>query len=396
MINLSSADLNYLLQQVNIGADYNQLTSPLDPLGVREVSGQNNNLVGGFVYNPDGTVTWTGNNLNGDWGQADTDFPRLFYTDTPGAPSYGITYGSQTRIAIADAAGNQPIVNGALNPAWSPTFTAVTATELGTSPRTITQLISSSDVDPNSPTFNPAAAAAMAALGGQPVDTANSVVGTATTAKLPDPGILGGVPFNEYFVAFGQFFDHGLDFISKNGGYVLIRLSPTDPLYDENANPANPFANTMMLSRAKLTNSNDDFEVVNGNVVLKAGVAPTFNNNTGLLIDQSQTYGSHVSINVLVRQYDANGLATGKLITSAEDMGLGDLGYEQATHDLATWADMIVNAARLGIGLVDLDVIDAPAIKATATGAYTFTAQQDFLFTSSMSIADIDAALRAA
>ncbi|MGE0053552.1 MAG: peroxidase family protein [Hyphomicrobium sp.] len=393
MINLSSADLNYLLQQVNIGADYSQLTSPLDPLGVREVSGQNNNLVGGFVYNPDGTVTWTGNNLNGDWGQADTDFPRLFYTDTPGAPSYGITYGSETRIAIADAAGNQPIVNGALNPTWTPTFTAVTATELGTSPRTITQLISSSDVDPNSPTFNPAAAAAMAALGGQPVDTANSVVGTATTAKLPDPGILGGVPFNEYFVAFGQFFDHGLDFISKNGGYVLIRLSPTDPLYDENANPANPFANTMMLSRAKLTNPNDDFEVVNGNIVLKAGVAPTFNNNTGLLIDQSQTYGSHVSVNVLVRQYDANGLATGKLITSAEDMSLGDVGYEQATHDLGTWADMIVNAARLGIGLVDLDVIDAPAIKATATGAYTFTAQQDFLFTSAMSIADIDAAL---
>ncbi|MEZ5815503.1 MAG: peroxidase family protein [Hyphomicrobiaceae bacterium] len=377
-IKLAAADLNYLLQQINIGADYSQLTSPLDPLGVREVAGSNNNLAGGFVYNADGSVTWTGNNLHGDWGQADTNFPRIFSTDTPDAPPYGVTYDPVTMQVLKDG-NNQPVVDANGQPIIIPAdlmtqMMESVVTAPGTSPRTITQLISSSDVDPNSPTYNPAAAAAMEALGGQPVETANSVVGTATTAKMPDPGILGGVPFNEYNVAFGQFFDHGLDFISKGGGYVLIKLSPSDPLYNDNPNPNDPFANTMMLSRAKLANPASDFDIDTlGNAVLKDGVTPQFNNNTGLLIDQSQTYGSHVSINVLVRQYDDNGIATGKLITSAEDMLPTDTGYDKALHDLGTWADMKVNAARIGIGLIDVDVLDAPAIKATATGAITFT-----------------------
>ncbi len=228
----------------------------------------------------------------------------------------------------------------------------------------------------------------MEALAGQPVDVANSVVGSTATAKMPDAGILGGVPFNEFFVAFGQFFDHGLDFISKNGGYVLIKLSPNDPLYDPDASPANPFANTMMLSRAKLTNPNADFTTDSmGNVVLKDGVMPTFNNNTGLLIDQSQTYGSHVSVNVLVRQYDANGVGTGKLITGAED---GDrlgarsrqLGRHEGQRRTHRHRPSRHGCARRAVHQGER----RPARS-------TFTAQHDFLFTSAMSIADIDAAL---
>ena len=173
----------------------------------------------------------------------------------------------------------------------------------------------------------------MVQMGGEPVEVSNTVVATGQTAFIPDPGVLGGVPFNDFFAMFGQFFDHGLDFITKGGGFVLMPLSPSDPLYD----PA-PAQNMMMLSRGALSNPGSDFHTEGGNEVLNDGVVPAFNNNTGLLIDQSQTYGSHSTINVLVRQYDAAGDVTGKLITGAEDGNGSD-------RDLATWADMKANAS---------------------------------------------------
>ncbi len=40
-------------------------------------------------------------------------------------------------------------------------------------------------------------------------------------------------PFNSLFTIFGQFVDHGLDFINKGGaGVVMIPILPGDPLYD--------------------------------------------------------------------------------------------------------------------------------------------------------------------
>ncbi|WP_218463706.1 peroxidase family protein [Maritimibacter sp. DP1N21-5] len=287
-----------------------------------------------------------------------------------------MTYDPTVKMAAIDTNGQTPTIDDPLNPgtpvqnpAWIPTFIdnpmQFVVQDLGQSTRTIAQLISSSDVDPSSPTYNPAAAAAMEALGGHAVATSNTVVGSSVTAEMPNPGILGGVPYNEWFVAFGQFFDHGLDFISKGAGYVLIPISPNDPLYDASA--AGPMANMMMLSRASLSNGPGDFylDPATGNMHLMNGLTPQFNNNTGLLIDQSQTYGSHVSVNALVRQYDSNGIVTGALITGNED-GNGD------AHDLGKWTDMQANALRIGIELIDMDVLDAPMIKADAIGRITF------------------------
>ena len=51
----------------------------------------------------------------------------------------------------------------------------------------------------------------------------------------PDEGL--SAPFNGWFTLFGQFFDHGLDLVTKGGnGTVYIPLQPDDPLY----NPASP------------------------------------------------------------------------------------------------------------------------------------------------------------
>ncbi|MAQ36703.1 MAG: hypothetical protein CMO21_05670 [Thioclava sp.] len=491
-IKLAGADLDYLLQQANILNDYSRLTSALDPNGVREVSGYNNNLAGGYTVGADGTIVWTGGNVHPDWGQADTEFLRMFTTNHPTEPEYGTSYATVQKmwvtLVLPDSEGRLPddpdyvatskqvlvdnpmsmspsmfVADGAGNmpgdPDYTPTVDAMSmmvamsdaqaeyqfgsdgstldilnsSVVVDSTPRLISQLITSSNVDMTDPNYNPAAVAAMNNLGGSAVDVSNSVVGDITTAFMPNPGILGGVTYNEWFVAFGQFFDHGLDFIQKTGGVVMIPLSPNDPLYIDPMYAPNPdyvdaattpnvpemiatnpayipgVSNMMMLSRAKLSNPDTDFDE-NGNLL--PGVTPLYNNNTGLMIDQSQTYGSHEAVNVLLRQYDANGILTGKLITGAEDgivhrpdangnlveldVSTGAAVAPDGTEvtgkeELATWADMKVNAARIGIELVDTDVLDCPWINADAIGRMNFTPQSDFLFRSDQSIADLEA-----
>src|SRR6267143_404246 len=46
----------------------------------------------------------------------------------------------------------------------------------------------------------------------------------------PDFGVT--APFNAWMTFFGQFFDHGLDLVTKGGsGTIFIPLQPDDPLY---------------------------------------------------------------------------------------------------------------------------------------------------------------------
>lgn len=470
MINLAGADLDYLLQQVNILNDYSRLTSALDPNGVREVSGQNNNLAGGYTVAEDGTIVWSGGNVHPDWGQADTEFLRMFATNHPTELEYGTSYATVQKmwvtLILPDSEGRMPddpdyvatskdvLVDNPMSMAPSmfvadsegrmpgeadyvPTVDAMSMMALmadaqaeyqfapdgstqdilnssvvvDSAPRLISQLITSSNVDTSDPNYNPAAVAAMNNLGGEAVAVSNSVVGDITTAFMPNPGILGGVTYNEWFVAFGQFFDHGLDFIQKTGGVVMIPLSPNDPLWVDPSDPSyiSGVSNMMMLSRAKLSNPDTDFDA-NGNLL--PGVTPLYNNNTGLMIDQSQTYGSHEAVNVLVRQYDASGTVTGLLINGAEDgivhradasgnlvaldVSMGpvmapDGTMVDGTNELASWADMKVNATRIGIELIDTDVLDCPWINADAIGRLTYTPQSDFLFRSDQSVADLEA-----
>ncbi|NOU03344.1 MAG: hypothetical protein HOO94_06830, partial [Novosphingobium sp.] len=399
-VRLARIDLSYILRQVQIGTNYTQLFGALDPAGVREVDGANNNLVGS--YDQFGNYT-PGANPLGDMTTADTDFLQLSHTNTPGSPTQGTTY--HTVNANFDPAAFDP-----MNPAtWHGSV------NVDASPRLITNLIASSVSDELSPIYNPAAVAARDANaegagdgtnpGGYDVSVGNTVypqTGTTTGAFIGDQGVLGGATFNEFFVAFGQFFDHGLDFISKGGGFVAIPLSPSDPLYIQPtiANPdfdvnqpvsetnpmtiANPdyvpgASNIMYLNRASLTNPSTDFDSA-GNLL--PGVVPTYNNNTGFLIDQSQTYGSHASVNALLRQYDANGRATGLLITSAENGSVttydgttfaARAAVEADAHQMATWADLVFNAQRIGVLLTDADSADVPALRVDNTGRLLFT-----------------------
>ncbi|MGO4525956.1 peroxidase family protein [Microvirga sp. 2MCAF35] len=168
------------------------------------------------------------------------------------------------------------------------------------------------------------------------------IVMDGNTVLIPNvsPDIGDSAPYNSLFTLFGQFFDHGLDLISKGGsGTVYIPLSPDDPLY----NPATPHTNFMVMTRASRDADGDTVNV------------------TTPWVDQNQTYTSHASHQVFLREYmtDASGktVATGRLLD-------GDRG-------LATWADVKEQArTMLGIDLTDASVGKVPLLRTDPYGNF--------------------------
>ena len=166
----------------------------------------------------------------------------------------------------------------------------------------------------------------------------------------PDVGL--SASFNSWFTLFGQFFDHGLDLVNKGGsGTVFVPLQPDDPLYVEGSS-----TNFMVLTRATvsagpdgLMNTPDDIRPVN---------------TTTSFVDQNQTYTSHSSHQVFLRQYvlNADGMpvATGKLIEGGGDSPGG----------MATWGEVKAQALLLGIELTDFDVGSVPLLRTDQYGNF--------------------------
>lgn len=101
-----------------------------------------------------------------------------------------------------------------------------------------------------------------------------------------NPGVS---PSNGFFVLFGQFFDHGLDFIDKNSGAtVKITLASDDPLYNMTGPDGRP-VHEITINRATV-------QTVDAN-------GPEYVNHTSPYIDQSQTYGSHDAMTLLLREW---------------------------------------------------------------------------------------------
>src|SRR5262249_34721303 len=138
-------------------------------------------------------------------------------------------------------------------------------------------------------------------------------------------------PFNAWMTFFGQFFDHGLDLVTKGGnGTIFIPLQPDDPLYV----PGSP-TNFMVETRATMLPGPD-------------GVLGTDDdlhenqNTTSPFIDQNQTYTSHPSHQVFLRAYQIVGgapVATGKLIENRDLGADGKFGTadDSPIGGMATW-----------------------------------------------------------
>ena len=134
---------------------------------------------------------------------------------------------------------------------------------------------------------------------------------------------------------FGQFFDHGLDLVTKGGsGTVFIPLQPDDPLItvgpdgiagtgDEVTNPGLQF---MVLTRATNLAGADGL----------IGTADDLHENTNTttpFVDQNQTYSSHPSHQVFLRDYIIGADWQAALDRTAADRHRrsehGDLGRRQ-------------------------------------------------------------------
>ena len=293
-------DLSFILQQITLAERHTagedlltMIGSPLLPYGLRAVDGSHNNIVPGQEQ----------------FGAADRPMPNVL-------PQIW-------RVAEAvqfDYDGPGPVAVGQLS-----NYGQTSGLVFDSTPRLISNLIADQ-------TAGNAAAVAVAGVGA----TVSSDGTLFIENVAPDEGL--SAPFNSFFTIFGQFFDHGLDLIGKGGrGSVIISLQPDDPLYR-----ADSPTNFMVLTRAQ-------FEI---DPVTNQRM---YNNSTTPWIDQNQTYTSHPSHQVFLREYVLNAagdpVSTGKLL----DGGV--------PGSIANWGEVKAQARNLlGIDLTDADLGNVPLL----------------------------------
>ncbi|NII57248.1 peroxidase family protein [Sphingomonas aerolata] len=329
-------DLNFILAQIRISernaageslADILGPQAQLIPYGLRTVDGSYNNLLPG----------------NAVLGAADQLLPRL---TTPVFRNLndGATFGT-----------------GPGGPVLTNTDYGTPGSVVDADPRLISNLIA--DMTNTNPAaiaawyVNAHAQAAYADAHGGDAPPDGYIPTNEELASIPNlsPDIGLSPSFNAWMTFFGQFFDHGLDLITKGGnGTVLIPLQPDDPLYV----PGGP--NFMPLTRSTQYDAN-------GNPVV--GGTETVNTTTPF-IDQNQTYTSHASHQVFLREYkfsvdsdddgvkDSHAISTGRLL-------------DGAIGGMANWAETKAQAlTMLGIRLDDYDVHNVPLLLTDAYGRF--------------------------
>ena len=320
---LDAGDLRFIYHQIEIaqahaaggqlfGPGANQVNEVRLPFGLRTVDGSFNHL------NPDQT----------DFGAADELFPRLTTPDFRAAEA-GTSY-EQRNGQVTDS---QPrIISNLIVDQTSANPAAVIAA--GPSPEIVD--VNGNDIgDPFEPFFIPNVA--------------------------PDVGL--SAPFNQMFTFFGQFFDHGLDLVNKGGnGTVFVPLAEDDPLRTvgpdglPNTNDEVPdHLAFMVLTRA--TNLPGPDGRLGTDDDIQEGT-----NQTTPFVDQNQTYTSHPSHQVFLRQYTLNAqgrpVSTGRMI----DGSGGHIG---------NWGEVKAQArTMLGIQLVDRDVFNVPLLLTDPYGRF--------------------------
>src|SRR5262245_35579872 len=339
------SDLEFILEQIQIAERNAAGESLLDilpnvelPYGLRTVDGTLNNIVPG----------------QSDFGSADGTFPRLaepLFRPAELGTSYnqtsGLVFDSQPRVIsnlIVDQTVNNP---AAYATAYDPGADGMLHTPDDVLKDGV-QIVTSPGLD--------------------------KIFGTADDTPVfffpnqsPDVGL--SAPFNSWFTFFGQFFDHGLDLVTKGGNdFIFIPLQPDDPLYV----PGSP-TNFMIETRATMLPGQDGILGTGDDI-------HEHQNTTTPFVDQNQTYSSSPSHQVFLRAYefgtDGQPHATGKLIENRDLGADGHFGGTDANADtelggMATWAVVKAQARDLlGINLTDADVGDVPLLATDAYGNF--------------------------
>jgi len=291
---LTTTDLLAIQAQILFGSQPAPGTDPFSNLGLRSVDGTFNNISHLIITDQYGDVVNTNSFAN-------SDVPFVYFTAPIFAGAPGSIRGAIEQPGAAPAAVYSQGVGAA-------------GDVVDYTPRIISNLV----VD-------------MAAT--------NPAVPASAFGNPGDPALF-ITPYNGLMTIFGQFFDHGLDFIAKGGnGTITIPLLPGDPNYVVGG------PNVMFETRATIETVPTAVYPVG--LTLSSGQIGVNINTTAPLVDQSQTYGSTLVTQFYLMEYDANGNATGRLVTHA---GGG----------MATWADIKANALHKGIILVDTDVLNIP------------------------------------
>lgn len=174
----------------------------------------------------------------------------------------------------------------------------------------------------------------------------------------PDAGLT--APFNSWMTFFGQFFDHGLDLVTKgNAGTVYIPLAADDPLIAG--------ADGVFGTEDDLPEHLRFMALTRATVTLDANGVPQHENTTTSFVDQNQTYTSHPSHQVFLREYVREGnqtFATGRLI----DGSIASGSFDGAPGN---WAEVKAQALEmLGIKLSDFDVHNVPLLLTDQYGKF--------------------------
>src|SRR5262249_24549852 len=345
------SDLDFILDQIHIAERNAVGESLLDllpnvrvPFGLRTVDGSENNLINFDV--PDQT----------HFGAADTVFPRLttpaFRTADNGT-SYlqtsGNVFDAQPRIIsnlIVDQTAHNP---AAYANAYDPGPDGILNFGAPGNDDVLkdgVQIVTSPGLDGK-------------------FGTADDTPVFFFPNVAPDAGVTES--FDAWFTFFGQFFDHGLDLVTKGGnGTIFVPLQPDDRLFV----PGSP-TNFMVETRATMLPGPDGI----------LGTADDIHENlntTTPFVDQNQTYTSHPSHQVFLRAYaisptDGQVHATGKLI---ENRNLGADGRFGTADDtpiggMATWQVVKAQARDLlGINLTDKDFDNVPLLATDPYGNY--------------------------
>ncbi|MHA6689753.1 peroxidase family protein [Devosia sp. A449] len=346
MVSLVKHDLEFILKQIKIaeahaaGGDLASLVgNPLAPYGLRTVDGSYNNLVPGRTEwgaadNPFSPITSSGTPRNDLDGDSLSFGPGMTLTNTDYGASGDVVDADPRLISnliVDQTLDNPAAIIAALEHAGyaGDVNAAITALQTGYAQF---KLIAEA-LEGNEAALAPIRAAWQTTVAGYGIEM------DGPTIILPNvsPDIGDSAPYSSVFTLFGQFFDHGLDHVAKgNNGTVYMPLSPDDPLYVPGAH-----TNFMAMSRA----STGDNAM----------------NTTTPWIDQNQTYGSHASVQVFLREYilvEGKPVATGHLL-------------EGAQGGMSTWGDIKQQAADiLGIKLTDLDVGSVPLLATDEYGNF--------------------------
>jgi Ca2+-binding RTX toxin-like protein len=352
---VNKADLVFILQQIKISEAHAAGTPLLTaitnatgstaavaaqlPFGLRTVDGTFNNLLAG----------------RSEFGAADNLFPRLttpvFRNETdadqmplgPGAPT--VTNNNyDPRLGTNPAGVNPDSVADADPRIISNLIVDMSVANPGAVDAWFNNPLALAAFDETYPGITPLRPGATAVPGVSQIIT-NADLQTIP-AQSPDIGLSPG--FNSWMTYFGQFFDHGLDLVTKgNAGTVYIPLQTDDPLFVAGG------PNFMALTRASVT--------------LDANGVPQHTNTTTSWIDQNQTYTSHPSHQVFLREYVRVGtqtLSTGKLLDGAAATG----SKEGA---IGNWLEVKNQAlSALGIGLGNADVLNVPLLATDPYGKF--------------------------